>query len=86
MHCRVVALSDQKFILLIVTSSCCFLKKATRTPITAAVSSNLGMLCCRIGAAFAFPIIKLIEQVESVYSVFKNATAHIAVSEASQKI
>ena len=62
------------------------MKKATRTPITAVSSSSLGMLCYRIVATFAFPIIKLIEQVESVYSVFKYATAHIAVREASQKI
>ena len=62
------------------------MEKATRTPITAAASSSLGMLCLQIGATIAFPIKKLIEQVESVFSVFKYATAHIAVREASQKI
>ena len=59
------------------------MKKATQTPITAAASSSSCMLCFQIVATFAFPIIKLIEQVESVYCVFKYATA---VREASQKI
>ena len=85
-HGRVVALSNQNVVLLIVTSSCCFMKKATRTPITAAASFSLGIFCCQLGSTFAFPIIKLIEQVESVYSVFKYATDHIFVREASQKI
>ena len=62
------------------------MRKATRPSITASASSSLGMLCCQIEATFAFPKIKLIEQVECVYSVFKYATAHIAVRETSQKI
>ena len=52
----------------------------------AAANSSLDILCCRIGATFALPIIKLIKQVESVYSVLRYAAAHIAVREASQKI
>ena len=60
------------------------MEKTTQTPMTATASSSLGMLCCRIGTTFALPMTKVIEQVESVHSVFRYGTTHIVVRRGRQ--